>query len=71
MFVDFVIPTTAVCTRHVFYPVRFGAAFLVRVGQLETQLYDACLGTAGDDDVDSKPVSAIFHVSVDSEIWTR
>lgn len=23
---------------------RFGAAFLVRVGQLETQLYDACLG---------------------------
>ncbi|CAN0335944.1 unnamed protein product, partial [Ectocarpus sp. 12 AP-2014] len=24
--------------------IRFGAAFLVRVGQLETQLYDACLG---------------------------
>lgn len=24
---------------------RFGAAFLVRVGQLETQLYDACLGS--------------------------
>lgn len=24
---------------------RFGAAFLVRVGQLETQLHDACLGT--------------------------
>lgn len=23
---------------------RFGAAFLVRIGQLETQLFDACLG---------------------------
>lgn len=28
---------------------RFGAAFLVRVGQLETQLYDACLGEENDD----------------------
>lgn len=29
---------------------RFGAAFLVRVGQLETQLYDACLGPDEDQD---------------------
>lgn len=31
---------------------RFGAAFLVRVGQLETQLYDACLGPDEDQDQD-------------------
>ena len=29
---------------------RFGAAFLVRVGQLETQLYDACLGDEDEND---------------------
>ncbi|CAN0034129.1 unnamed protein product, partial [Ectocarpus sp. 13 AM-2016] len=30
--------------REITAMIRFGAAFLVRVGQLETQLYDACLG---------------------------
>lgn len=29
---------------------RFGAAFLVRVGQLETQLYDSCLGDEEEND---------------------
>lgn len=31
-------------------PFRFGAAFLVRVGQLESQLYDACLGGEDSDE---------------------
>lgn len=36
---------------------RFGAAFLVRVGQLEAQLYDACLGDDESDTPDSSGVS--------------
>lgn len=40
---------------------RFGAAFLVRVGQLETQLYDACLGP--DEEQDAAAAAAALKLS--------
>lgn len=39
--------------------IRFGAAFLVRVGQLETQLYDACLGAEEERDAAAATSGAI------------
>ena len=38
---------------------RFGAAFLVRVGQLEAQLYDACLGNDEEDVQSSRRVAKV------------
>lgn len=38
---------------------RFGAAFLVRVGQLEAQLYEACLGDDEDDGRSSRRVTKV------------